>query len=262
MKLYRVKAIFMQELYVTIHSLETLNDVFGIALINFLLFGFLSFYLIGSNHSRSAQYLLMGMVLWEIIRIVQYSVSVGTLWNIWSRNLSNLFISPLSITEYFVAHTLSGVVKGLGVAFMASIAAYYLFHFDIYQLGFVNLFFLAFNLILFGFATGIAIVGLIFRYGTKIQALSWSIIPIIQPLSANFYPLSIMPRPLQIFAYIFPPTFVFEGARYGLVHHAVLWQYIGIAFFENVIYVTLGIWVFRLLFASSKASGQFARNES
>ncbi len=253
----------MQELYITMHSLETINDVFGVALINFLLFGFLSFYLVGSHNSLTAQYLLLGMVLWEIIRIVQYSISVGTMWNIWSRNLSNLFITPLSVPEYFAAHTFSGIVKGVGVSFMISLAAIFIFHFNIYQLGILNLIMLTINLILFACATGIAIVGLIFRFGTKIQALSWSIIPIIQPLSATFYPVSIMPRPLQLFAYIFPTTFVFEGARFSLTHQGLIyWPYIFVAFAENIVYVLLGIWVFYRLFKSSKNSGQFARNES
>ena len=261
MNLYRVWGIMMQELYITMHSIETINDIFFIALINFLLFGFLSTYLLGSRNSQTGQFLILGMLLWEIVRIVQYSISVGSLWNIWSRNLSNLFISPLSILEYLTAHTLSGIVKGLLVFGMASIAAIIAFHFNIYQIGLLNLLFIIVNLMCFSFATGIILLGIIFKFGTRVQALTWAIIHILQPITAVFYPVHIMPLPLQFFSYMFPTTFVFEAARANLLTHQFQWTLLGIAFIENVIYIALAVFIFERLFISAKMTGQFARNQ-
>ncbi|HEX7042238.1 MAG TPA: ABC transporter permease [Patescibacteria group bacterium] len=262
MSIKRILGILRQELYITLRSLETINDIFIFSLIQLFLFGIISLFLIGNKNPTTAYYLLIGMLLWEIIRIIQYSISVGCLWNIWSRNLSNMFITPLTPKEYLVGFTLSGILKALIVFVAAGIIARLLFGFNIFGLGIFNLLLDGLNLGFFAFSLGIIIMGLIFRYGTRIQAIAWSIVPILQPLSAAFYPLKVMPYPLQIFASILPSTFVFEAARANLMDISIQWAYQGIAFFENIVYLVIAIWIFGKLFKASKDTGQFARNES
>lgn len=262
MSLKRILGILRQELYITLRSIETVNDIFVFALIQLCLFGILSIYLIGTKNSTTAHYLLMGMLLWEIIRIIQYSISVGCLWNIWSRNLSNMFIAPLTPQEYLVGFTLSGIVKALIVFVCAGFIAQYIFAFNIFQLGIMNLLLAGINLAFFAFSLGIIIMGLIFRFGTRIQAFAWSIVPLLQPLTAAFYPVKVMPYPLQVFASFLPSTFVFEAARTNLIDKTMQWQLHTIAFAENLIYVVIAIWIFHFLFKASKETGQFARNES
>jgi ABC-2 type transport system permease protein len=106
-------------------------------------------------------------------------------------------------------------------------------------------------------------MGFIFRFGTRIQAFAWTVVPILQPLSAAFFPLQILPYPLQLFAQILPSTFVFEAGRANLVNnHVIYWHFHLIAFAENIIYVALAMVIFNYLFKKSKETGQFARNEA
>ncbi len=115
MSLRRIQAVLLQELFITLRSMEVIFDIFVFSLISLFLFGFLSLYLVGARNTLAAQFLLLGMLLWEIIRIIQYSLSIGSLWNIWARNLCNMFIAPLSVSEYLSAHTLSGIGKAVVV---------------------------------------------------------------------------------------------------------------------------------------------------
>lgn len=262
MSVKRTLGILRQELYITLRSLETINDVFVFALVQLFLFGILALFLIGSKNNLAAHYLLTGMLLWEIIRIIQYSISMGCLWNIWSRNLSNMFIAPLTPQEYLTGFTLSGIVKALIVFIIAGFIARLVFGFNIFEIGIFNLFLIGINLAFFAFSLGIIIMGLVFRFGTRIQAFAWSIVPLLQPLTAAFYPLKILPYPLQLFASILPSTYVFEAARFNLSHPEAPWGLHGVAFLENIIYLVFAIWIFRLLFEGSRASGQFARNEA
>lgn len=258
----RILGILKQELFITLRSMETINDVFIFALIQLLLFGIISLYLIGSKNITAAHYLLIGMILWETIRIVQYSISVGALWNIWARNLSNMFISPLTPQEYLVGFTSSGILKAILVVLSVNAISYFVFHFNIFQLGYTNLLLDFINLSFFAFSLGIMIMGLIFRFGTRIQAFAWSIVPILQPLTGAFYPIKILPYPLQLFAKILPSTYVYEAARANLTNPAIQWRLQTISFLENIIYVVIAWWVFHYLFKKSKDTGQFARNES
>jgi ABC-2 type transport system permease protein len=237
-------------------------DILLFPLVNIIVFGFLSLYLGGRNYSTVGQYVLLGMLLWQIIWIIEYSVAVGSLWNIWSRNLSNLFIAPLMLPEYVLAYILSGIIKTFFVLLISTILAFFVFHFNILAIGIIPLVLAFINFTFFAFAMGIAMLGLIFRYGTRIQAFAWGVVPIFQPLSAAFYPLDVMPLPLQFVAYLFPPTYTFEAARYSLVHHIVNWQLFGISFAENIFYCAICILFFNKMFKKSRDTGQFARNEA
>jgi ABC-2 type transport system permease protein len=119
------------------------------------------------------------------------------------------------------------------------------------------------NLIMFGFAAGIVLTGLIFRYGTKIQAFAWGMIPALEPLTAAFFPVQVLPEPLRSIAYFFPATYVFEMARYAYNSNGVVeWDLVTKAFILNIIFCVLGWKIFMYLFNTSRKTGQFARNES
>lgn len=261
MSFKRILGIIYQEYYITRRSLEVIVDVVVFPLINIVVFGFLSLYLSSKGNPESAYPLLLGMILWQLLYITQYSISVGSLWSIWSRNLSNIFISPISLLEYNVAFIFSGAIKAFIVFFTSSLLAYYVFNFNIYQLGLGNLILFFINLLLFGISTGLVILGLIFRYGTRIQALAWSVTFLFQPLTAAFFPVEILPYPIQLVAYIFPATYIFEAARAAIITPAINWNLILIALGQNILYLIICTWLFKKMFAQSKMTGQFARNE-
>lgn len=261
MSVTRIKAVLLQEFFITRKSLEIIVDLFFFSIMAVVVFGFVSLFLSGSVNSTSAHYLLLGILLWEIIRITQYSMSVGSLWNVWSRNLSNMFIAPLSLKEYVFAHMLSGVAKALPTFILISIIAVVIFDFNIFSIGIVNLILGFINLTIFSWTIGLIILGLIFRFGTRIQALAWGLIFLFQPLTAAFFPVKILPDFLRLIAYSLPPTYVFEAARNALTNPSVNWNYAGIAFLQNIIYFLLSIWFFTTMVKKSKDTGQFASME-
>lgn len=258
---HRIKGVIIQELFITKHSLEVIIDLFYFSVITVVVFGFVSIFLAGETNKQAAYYLLLGMILWEIIRVTQYSVSVGSLWNIWSRNLSNMFVTPLSLKEYMIAEMIAGAIKTLLIMGIVSLVAIFVFDFNLFQIGIANFFLFFFNLTLFAWAIGIAILALIFRYGTRIQALAWGLVFIFQPLTAAFFPLSVLPDFLQKVAQFIPATHVFEAARRSLSNPQVDWTLFTISFVENIVYLALAIWFFAVMFRISKDTGQFARNE-
>ncbi len=260
MNLLRVKGILLQELYFSFRAIEIVMDLAVFPLMTIIVFGFLSKYLAGTDPVISKG-VLAGMLLWQFIWITQYTVALGSLWNIWSRNLSNLFVSPLTVSEFIFAQTLSGILKGLLILLLGSILSFYVYNFNILEIGIINLTILSVNLVLFAFTLGMIVLGLIFRFGLRIQSFAWGLLPIFQPLTAAFYPVTILPKPLQVIAYLLPPTYVFEAIR-GILRTSYLdLSLMGVAFLLNIIYVSSSIIFFRYMFNKSKESGQFARNE-
>lgn len=257
----RIWAILLQEFYITKHSLEVIIDLFFFSTITIIVFGFVSLFLTGAIKSASALYLILGMLLWEVIRVNQYSISMGALWNIWSRNLSNLFIAPLTLREYIFSLMLSSVLKSALIFVMVATIASLAFKFNILDLGIFNLVLFFINLTLFAWTIGLLLLGLVFIFGTRIQALAWGLIFLFQPLSASFFPVSVLPKLLQPISYLLPATYVFEAARAALVNTATNWNLFGISLVENIVYLILAVIAFNMMFARSKKTGQFARNE-
>ena len=56
-------------------------------------------------------------------------------------------------------------------------------------------------------------MALILRFGHAAEAIIWGTPFLLQPISAVFYPLTVLPRWLQAVARLLPSTHVFEGMR-------------------------------------------------
>lgn len=262
MKIRRIWGVLLQEFYLTIHSLEIFVDVFIFPLLSVVIFGLISLYLIGGGQSEAGDYILLGMILWQVIWVISYSVATGSMWNIWSKNLSNMFVSPLTVAEYMAAHFFSGCIKAVILLLIAWGGSVWIFDFNLLDIGLPVLVLVCLLFSIFAFAVSLAVLGLIFRYGTRIAALSWSLITVFQPIAATFFPLEAMPNSLQIVARLLPPTYGFEAARHALVDRSIDWNMLGMGFVLSALYCALCIAAFMYLYRGSRNSGQFARNES
>ena len=186
---------------------------------------------------------------------------MGCLWDVWARNLTNIYISPISIEEYLFSYSLSGILKAFIVILLACLLAFFVFNFNILTLGIINLFLFFINLAFFAFSFGIVILGLIFRFGTRIQAFAWGMITIFQPLMAVVYPVSVLPEPFRSLAFIFPPTYVFESARKNVTDPNIQFKEFGLALLTNFIFCIIAVTFFKFMFKKSKETGSFARLE-
>ncbi|HCA67140.1 MAG: hypothetical protein A2249_01835 [Candidatus Jacksonbacteria bacterium RIFOXYA2_FULL_44_7] len=214
MKLHRINAIILHYWYHSKRSLPRVMDVFYWPTMELILWGFVSQFLerTALNAPGVASFLLGGVILWGVFITSQHDVTIAFLEDIWSRNIINLFVSPLTVWEYLLGGIAVGVLKTFVIIGYISALAGLLYHFNLFTLGFSLIPFIA-NLFLFGIAAGIFISAIIFRYGTETQILAFSLGFLLQPISAVFYPLAILPSFLQFIAWSIPATHVFEGMR-------------------------------------------------
>lgn len=257
----RIYALIVQELLITRRSLEIFMDILVFPLMSVILFGLITAFISGVRESTTAAFIIIGALLWQVVSINQYNVTVSTLWSVWSHNLTNVFIAPISVREYLTAHVLAAGLRTLFVTALLALGIFWMFDFNLLEVGAVNLAIFLLNLSLFAWWIGIALLGLIFRFGTRIQAIAWGVIFLFQPLTAAFFPVSVLPTAFQAIAHALPATYVFEAAREALATSGVNWRYAGIAFALNIGYTILSLLFFAHLFRRSKESGQFARND-
>src|SRR3982074_2631218 len=147
MSLERVKAVLLQEVYITARSVEVIVDLPFWSLMTVIVFGFVTRFLSTVMNPTVAHYLYLGTLMWEIMRIAQYSMSLGVLWNVWSHNFSNMFITPLSMPEYVLAQMLSAAAKAVVLFALVAFIAAVVFDFNLFSMGLGNLSLLFLNLL-------------------------------------------------------------------------------------------------------------------
>ena len=258
----RIRGVMLQEFYITRRESALWFDLLVFSTMAVVVFGLLSRYLTAHSSSAAATNVILGMLLWEVLRMNQYCVSLNSMWNIWSKNLSNIFITPVSIAEYIAANCLLALLRTVMVFVVVSTTAALVFGFNVLSIGTVT-FVLAFVILaVFAWGIGWLLLGFVFRYGTSIQAITWGAVYFFQPLTAAFFPVSVLPGPLRAVAYAFPPTCAFEAARNAAATGGVAWHLLLPGLLLTAVWFTVGVMSFGRLFRRSRVIGQFARNDS
>ena len=221
-----------------------------------LTFGFLQKYLAGTSGplAQAAGVLIGSVLLWEILFRTNIGFSATFVEEMWSRNLGNLLTSPLRPYELVAALSLWSVI-GLGVSMVpVAIAAYFIFGFNLLELGLPLAAFFA-VLVLTSWSLGLISAGVILRYGLGAEPLAWSLAFLLLPICCVYYPVSVLPDWFQPVALALPPTHVFEGMRSILFHRTFdpteLWW----AILLSALYLLVGYVTFSWLLANARVNG-------
>jgi ABC-2 type transport system permease protein len=197
---------------------------------------------------------MSALVLWNSLWRGQYEITVNLLEEMWSRNLVNLFSSPLRIGEWIVAVILLGFTKLIITECFAILAIYFLYATNVLSFGWYLLPFFA-ALLLTGWAAGFFVAALIIGFGTKIQTLAWSGAFLLAPFSGVYYPISTLPEWAQKVASVIPSSYIFEGMRQVLFKNTLSHELLVKSFLLNGFYLTLALAFFLFMFKRSKAKG-------
>lgn len=205
-----------------------------------LLWGFLQRYLqkSGTDEPSGATFLLGGMIFWDVMFRAQQAVAISFLEDVWTRNLLNIFVAPVRSIEYLAATFGVGLVRIFITLVVLTVMAWLQFDFNLFRIEFALIPYFA-NLLLFGWCLGVCSTALIMRWGQAAENLAWAVPFLIQPLSAAFYPVSVLPEWFQPVARLLPSTHVFEGMRDVLAGRGFSWEPVVWASGLNVVAVVL-----------------------
>ncbi len=256
----RLYAMFCRYVYLQRRSLPRILGVVFWPVMELLVWGYVTRYLqqVAVPLAPLITFLIGAMICWDLLYRSQQAVSLGVMEDVWTRNLINTLITPLRLWEWMAATFLYGLLRGLIITVLLATLASALYAFHLWSLGWaLGLF--ALELLLFGWALGLMTAGLLFRYGYAAEALIWGIPFLIQPFSAVFYPVTVLPPWARAVAQVLPSTYAFEGMRHVIHQHTLdlelFWRAMGL----NGLFLLVAVLVFRALFLSSRASGRLVR---
>tara|TARA_B100000029_G_C17167798_1_gene812100 strand:- start:141 stop:701 length:561 start_codon:yes stop_codon:yes gene_type:complete len=173
---------------------------------------------------------------------------------IWSRNFTNLFVSPLKVSEIITALTLTALLRTLIGIVPAVLFASPFFGVSLFDLG-PALFLLLLSLYFFGITLGLLVTSGLLRYGPAFENIAWSSLFLLAPLGCIYYPLTILPDWLQVIAKMLPLVYIFEEVRSILVSGSTNYSNILTALELNLIYFVSAIFVFYLAFYGARKKG-------
>ena len=243
--LRRVRAVLRRHGYLILRSWTRIVSMMYYPTVTMVIWGFLTLYLAPTNNFlRDAPGFFIGAVLlWDLLFRGQLGVSLTFIEEFYARNLGNLFVSPLTLPEYITGQLTISLFRALIGVGGACLFAYLVFRYSIFSIGLPLAAFFA-NLVVFGWAIGLAMSGLILRLGMGAEELAWAAVFIIAPISGVYYPIGVLPAWMQAIASAIPSSHVFEGMRSVLIQGVFRWDHFWVACALNVVYLALGAAVF------------------
>ncbi len=211
----RIVALLIRYQNIALGSTPRLISIFYWPTVQILFWGFFTNYFYQINEFNiwsSLNVILSAVVLWDVLFRSQLGLSMSFFEELWSRNLPNLFITPIKDHEIIIGLLMISFLRTILGLTPAIFFANYFFNFHLFELGLYLIFFF-FNLTLIGWSIGLLVSALVLRYGQSFEELAWAIIFIVLPFSCVYYPLNSLPQVMQTFSSIFPTTMIFEEMR-------------------------------------------------
>ena len=260
MNVGRISALIARHLYLYRRSFPRLLEIFYWPLLDLVVWGFITVYLSqeGKGLHGAVTFFLGALIFWDILFRAQQGVTISFLEEIWSRNLMNLFASPLTSGEFLAATMAMSVFKVAAVSIIMAFSALFFYSYNVFVMGLVLIPFV-FNLIAVGWFIGILTMSIIMRFGQQAEVLAWGLVFLFQPISCVFYPVSVLPDWLQPVALANPAAHVFEGMRGILVNQDVPLEHLAWATSLNALYLLIIITIYQYTFSACKERGMLVR---
>ena len=210
----RLAAMILRYWYLLRGSWPRLIELAYWPTVNMLVWGLITLHLTDDSSwvTQAAGVLIAAVLLWDVFFRGQLGVSISFLEEVWSRNMGQLFVSPLRPAEWVLAMMTMSLIRALIGIVPAALLAIALYEYSVFGLGLPLLAFFA-NLMVAGWSLAMVVIGLILRYGVGAETLAWALVFLIAPVGAIYYPVDILPPWAQWVALALPVAHVFEGMR-------------------------------------------------
>jgi ABC-2 type transport system permease protein len=257
----RIRAVMLRQVYLYKRTLHRWLEAIYWPTLDIVIWGLFATYLAENPTTGRLGFALLGaLICWDILFRAQQSVAVGFLEDMWSRNVLNVWSTPIRAWEYVSGTILVGLLRvGTGAMIAIGIAGL-IYGFNFFtEVGLPAIPFVL-ALCLMGWAIGVITTALILRLGQGAEELAWALAFLFQPFSAVFYPVESLPPVLQAIAFCIPASHVFEGLRAIIIEGAgfpmeeLVW-----AFTLDAVYIAFAVWLFRWALRQVRVRGLLSR---
>ncbi len=252
----RISAMILRHLYVMRRSWPRLLELAYWPLFQMILWGFITVFFLSHSSwvAQAAGVLITAVLLWDVLFRANLGLSISFIEEMWSRNLGQLFVSPLRPYEMVASLVTMSLIRTLIGVIPAALLALPFYDVWVFGMGLPLLAFFT-NLLIMGWSVGLLVSGLLLRFGLGVESLCWLGIFLFAPISGVYYPISVLPEWLQPVSWSLPSAYVFEGMRAVLFEETfrtdLFWSAVGL----NLLYLGASTAFFLYMFRLARQRG-------
>jgi len=169
---------------------------------------------------RAQLYLLIGALLWGYLSLVFMEAAYAIAWERWEGTIEYTFMAPVRRLTHLMGICLFAIGYGLARTLIVLIAAVAIFNLDFSHANLLGtLAILAASIVpLIGLAILTSVLPLLSPQ--KGEQMSFAVQGFLLLVSGVYYPLSVLPLPLQLAGVVSPLTYSLAGMRRSLLDGA------------------------------------------
>ena len=218
----------------------------------------------GSFDLKKAQlYLLIGALLWGYLSLVFMEAAYAISWERWEGTIEYTFMAPIRRVTHLMGICLFAIGYGLARTFVVLLAAIAMFNLDFSHADIpAALAVLAASTVpLIGLSIFTSVLPLLSPQ--KGEQMSVAVQGFLLLVSGVYYPLTVLPLPMQVAGAASPLTYALEGIRNSLLEGAGLQAelpIIGILLAMGAVMIPVSLWVFSWAENRAKRLGLLKRS--
>ena len=194
--------------------------------------------------ASSMMFVFAGITIWSFFDLVERAVTYGLTLDIWNTCMKHTFSTKASPKHFIIGNSLFGMFSGIVAFSVVGVSGFLAFGFNVFAAGIyiINLV----SILFFAIFIGLVINSLMVSRGEKWMALIWMITGIVMVFSGVYYPVSILPSPVQEISQLLPSTHAINSFRAGLGYlpETGLYEFL-VGFVSSLFCLALGILIFK-----------------
>ncbi len=249
----KTKAFMFKNWIMAKRNLFTLFEILFWPSISFLSVGLLAEFV--NLQPRMRAFILVGVVSMSTVQVCQLDVAYALLYDVWSKALKHGFIAPVGTRHLLMGSLFVGILRG-GLVFITLMAAsYIIFDFNFTSPGILAIGLFVLGLFLSASMIGILVSILVLTIGNRAEVAAWSLVSLMLLICGIYYPVSILPYWIVVFAKLLPITYFLEYYRgfYGFeptFSHVLLKGYTAV-----IAYLFLEVYLMKVALKRAKRKG-------
>ncbi len=213
--LVKVSAFFLKGWRMTRRNALTVFEVVFWPVVSLLSVGLMTAFL--GVAPETTVFVLIGTLAFSVVQVCQLDVAYSVLLDMWGKSLRHQFLAPVRPWHIVLGGWLMGVLRGVVVFALLAAVSRWAFGVSFLDPGWLAAGAFLAGLLLSAAGVGLAVSALLLVFGVHAEVTAWSGVSLVLLLCGIYYPISMLPGPLEAVAAVIPLTYFLEGfrAHYG-----------------------------------------------
>jgi ABC-2 type transport system permease protein len=210
-ELVKVSAFFLRNWRMTHRNVFTVFEIVFWPIVNLLTVGLLTTFLEATP--QTIVFVLVGTFALSTVQVCQLDVAYAVLFDMWAKSVKHQLVAPIRPWHIVLGSWLMGLVRGTAVFALQAGVSHWAFGVNVLAHGPGPAAALLGGLLVSAAGVGLLVSTLLMLFGLRAEVSAWSGVSLVLLLCGVYYPVSMLPAPLQAVAAAVPFTHFLEAFR-------------------------------------------------